>query len=297
MFDAFSIETAIASQPLFGPVPDSARLTTPPPESGFAVENASGLPSPEISSAFLSRPPPSNVHLAPLSYLVAAPATVTPDASPLQDRHLQAGKAMAVLAMNRPQVVVPPRSAPPSPPQHEGVATAHGRHDHLRCTSIGGGGGGGANNLSGRGGGSGKSQPKKSRGVKKDPYQDQKKPYMCPDPNCGKAFARQFNYKTHLQTHRPRAERELHDCTKCTRTFTRGSGLIRHDKSMHGDTDAESASCTACGQGFRRKDSLRKHGKICRMGAGAPASAATAAGADSEVVPLAFPHDVAAELA
>lgn len=74
---------------------------------------------------------------------------------------------------------------------------------------------------------------------------------------CGKGFARNYNYKKHLETHvedRPKP----HVCyyADCLKGFVRKTDLDRHHKSVH--LKAKDEKCSKCPAVFARKDTRRR---------------------------------------
>ncbi|CUA72429.1 hypothetical protein RSOLAG22IIIB_01098 [Rhizoctonia solani] len=67
---------------------------------------------------------------------------------------------------------------------------------------------------------------------------DPRRKYQC--PQCPRAFARQFNLKTHMATHDPNRTKP-HVChhTGCGRSFSRKHDLGRHLVSIHQDSEHE----------------------------------------------------------
>ncbi|KAI0786092.1 hypothetical protein C8Q75DRAFT_808871 [Abortiporus biennis] len=85
---------------------------------------------------------------------------------------------------------------------------------------------------------------------------DPKKKYAC--PNCSRSFARQFNLKTHIQTHNPnRAKPFICSQKSCGRAFSRKHDLQRHIVSIHraepGNGSSSSASSVGVGGGSRSR--------------------------------------------
>ena len=76
-------------------------------------------------------------------------------------------------------------------------------------------------------------------------------PFRC--CKCDKGFARQYNYKQHLETHRKDREKP-HVCpyADCQRPFVRKTDLNRHHKSVH--LRSRDEKCKRCAAPFSRKD-------------------------------------------
>ncbi|KAF2121481.1 hypothetical protein BDV96DRAFT_594677 [Lophiotrema nucula] len=75
---------------------------------------------------------------------------------------------------------------------------------------------------------------------------------------CNKMFQRNYNYKTHMETHNPTRRRE-HVCLykDCDKTFVRKTDLDRHQNSVH--RKLKVFRCIRCDNRFARKDTLRRH--------------------------------------
>ncbi|CAE6462284.1 unnamed protein product [Rhizoctonia solani] len=84
---------------------------------------------------------------------------------------------------------------------------------------------------------------------------DPRRKYQC--PQCPRAFARQFNLKTHMATHDPNRTKP-HVChhTGCGRSFSRKHDLGRHLVSIH--QDAEHSIGTSAASSPKRADSSVK---------------------------------------
>lgn len=87
---------------------------------------------------------------------------------------------------------------------------------------------------------------------------DSYRPYVCEHPDCGRAFNRLFNLRSHVRTHDPNSERpficEEGDCNKA---FTRKHDLQRHQTSVH--QGQRRYVCDTCKKSFSRQDGLRRH--------------------------------------
>ncbi|CAE6525292.1 unnamed protein product [Rhizoctonia solani] len=105
---------------------------------------------------------------------------------------------------------------------------------------------------------------------------DPRRKYQC--PQCPRAFARQFNLKTHMATHDPNRTKP-HVChhTGCGRSFSRKHDLGRHLVSIHQDAEHENNSsgaspkrtagsagakserewCDRCGRGWTKSEHAR----------------------------------------
>ncbi|OBZ79853.1 Catalase A [Grifola frondosa] len=101
-------------------------------------------------------------------------------------------------------------------------------------------------------------------------HDDPKRKYRC--PSCPRAFARQYNLKTHIQTHDPNRSKPYACHHKsCGRSFSRKHDLTRHLVSIHrAESVASMASgrsigvdsgsrnwCEDCGKGWVGKDRLQ----------------------------------------
>ncbi|KAH7052758.1 hypothetical protein BKA57DRAFT_370591, partial [Linnemannia elongata] len=84
------------------------------------------------------------------------------------------------------------------------------------------------------------------------------RPFICHHPDCGRAFNRLFNLRSHVRTHDPNSERpfvcEEDDCKKA---FTRKHDLQRHQTSVH--QGQRRYVCDTCKKSFSRQDGLRRH--------------------------------------
>lgn len=97
---------------------------------------------------------------------------------------------------------------------------------------------------------------------------DPRRKYQC--PQCPRAFARQFNLKTHMATHDPNRTKP-HVChhAGCGRSFSRKHDLGRHLVSIHQDSEhdnngavskrsgSEREWCDRCGRGWIKSERSR----------------------------------------
>lgn len=99
---------------------------------------------------------------------------------------------------------------------------------------------------------------------------DPRRKYQC--PQCPRAFARQFNLKTHMATHDPNRTKP-HVChhAGCGRSFSRKHDLGRHLVSIHQDSEHETQAvsskrsgagvdrewCDRCGRGWVKSERSR----------------------------------------
>ncbi|KAJ1645109.1 hypothetical protein LPJ64_003258 [Coemansia asiatica] len=83
---------------------------------------------------------------------------------------------------------------------------------------------------------------------------------------CNRGFSRQYNMRTHRQTHEPQSVKARpFGCYHCTRTFTRKHDLVRH-QVLHDDSSA--FKCSVCTRGFARQDVLERHARaVHKIGA------------------------------
>lgn len=82
--------------------------------------------------------------------------------------------------------------------------------------------------------------------------------HQCEVKGCGKYFSRNYNYKSHMETHKEEREKPF-VCKEpnCSKKFVRKTDLQRHHKSVH---DKErSHECDFCSRMFARKDTLRRY--------------------------------------
>ncbi|QRW00377.1 C2H2 zinc finger [Ceratobasidium sp. AG-Ba] len=107
------------------------------------------------------------------------------------------------------------------------------------------------------------------------PESDPRRKYQC--PQCPRAFARQFNLKTHMATHDPNRTKP-HVChhTGCGRSFSRKHDLGRHLVSIHQDSEHDNNApatsskrssagsvkverewCDQCGRGWIKSERSR----------------------------------------
>lgn len=84
-----------------------------------------------------------------------------------------------------------------------------------------------------------------------------KKVHKCTFNGCTTAFSRPFRLTQHLLTHvNVRAFR----CTKCSKTYTTKSHLIRHDNTVHLKIKTDVIySCPECMQVFANRQNLKRH--------------------------------------
>ncbi|KAJ1723700.1 hypothetical protein LPJ53_001981 [Coemansia erecta] len=76
---------------------------------------------------------------------------------------------------------------------------------------------------------------------------------------CNRGFSRQYNMRTHRQTHEPQSVKARpFTCAHCPRTFTRKHDLVRH-QVLH--DDSSSFKCRHCSRGFARLDVLERHAR------------------------------------
>ncbi|KAF2631185.1 hypothetical protein BU25DRAFT_437713 [Macroventuria anomochaeta] len=75
---------------------------------------------------------------------------------------------------------------------------------------------------------------------------------------CDKGFARQYNYKQHLETHKENREKP-HVCPyeDCPKAFVRKTDLNRHNTSVH--LRYKDFQCHRCTAKFARKDTRTRH--------------------------------------
>lgn len=76
--------------------------------------------------------------------------------------------------------------------------------------------------------------------------------FVCPEPNCGKVFAKKFLLKTHNGVH---SKQKPWSCTECRKSFAQKSRLKRHQKTHSGYV----CSRKGCQHRFAKWSQLRKH--------------------------------------
>ncbi|KAG0283940.1 hypothetical protein BGZ96_011694 [Linnemannia gamsii] len=87
---------------------------------------------------------------------------------------------------------------------------------------------------------------------------DSYRPYVCEHPDCGRAFNRLFNLRSHVRTHDPNSERPyVCEEVDCNKAFTRKHDLQRHQTSVH--QGQRRYVCDTCKKSFSRQDGLRRH--------------------------------------
>ncbi|KAG0317711.1 hypothetical protein BGZ97_004975 [Linnemannia gamsii] len=87
---------------------------------------------------------------------------------------------------------------------------------------------------------------------------DSYRPYVCDHPDCGRAFNRLFNLRSHVRTHDPHSERPfVCEESDCKKAFTRKHDLQRHQTSVH--QGQRRYVCDTCKKSFSRQDGLRRH--------------------------------------
>ncbi|KAM0748056.1 hypothetical protein T439DRAFT_291835 [Meredithblackwellia eburnea MCA 4105] len=77
---------------------------------------------------------------------------------------------------------------------------------------------------------------------------NQLKRFVCPHPDCGRAFARNFNMQSHLKSHL--GIRDF-DCPHCPKKFSR-----RHDRARHCAAVHDSHIVESFGEGGRATSSV-----------------------------------------
>ncbi|KAF8928167.1 hypothetical protein BGZ47_001775 [Haplosporangium gracile] len=93
---------------------------------------------------------------------------------------------------------------------------------------------------------------------KRSPSNDSFRPFVCDHPNCGRAFNRLFNLRSHVRTHDPNSERPfVCEESDCKKAFTRKHDLQRHQTSVH--QGQRRYVCDTCKKSFSRQDGLRRH--------------------------------------
>ncbi|KAF9119559.1 hypothetical protein BGX30_003767, partial [Mortierella sp. GBA39] len=84
------------------------------------------------------------------------------------------------------------------------------------------------------------------------------RPFVCDHPDCGRAFNRLFNLRSHVRTHDPDSERPfVCEADDCKKAFTRKHDLQRHQTSVH--QGQRRYVCDTCKKSFSRQDGLRRH--------------------------------------
>jgi hypothetical protein len=96
-------------------------------------------------------------------------------------------------------------------------------------------------------------RPSRRRGTPKEEAN-----YQCKVKGCGKFFSRNYNYKSHMETHDESREYPF-PCAEegCTKRFVRKTDLQRHHQSVH--AKVRNHKCDYCDSAFARKDTLRRH--------------------------------------
>ncbi|CAB3228622.1 unnamed protein product [Arctia plantaginis] len=82
------------------------------------------------------------------------------------------------------------------------------------------------------------------------------RPYLCDQPNCGKAYTSKSHLDRHLRTvHMPQETDVVYSCPKCFKTFANRQNLKRHLNTVH---ELEYA-CEICDKQFKKKNQLSAH--------------------------------------
>uniref|UniRef100_A0A034VAR6 Zinc finger protein weckle n=1 Tax=Bactrocera dorsalis TaxID=27457 RepID=A0A034VAR6_BACDO len=76
-------------------------------------------------------------------------------------------------------------------------------------------------------------------------------------PQCSRTFKSKFNFKRHLKTHRPVAEKKIYPCPQCDRKFQTKDYVFRHIKFVH--EEIRPFICEECGEGTHTETTLREH--------------------------------------
>ncbi|ODN04538.1 putative zinc finger protein [Orchesella cincta] len=79
------------------------------------------------------------------------------------------------------------------------------------------------------------------------------RPFLCPEPECGKSFRRKFHMQTHLLIHKGDKK---HQCADCGRLFLLQKDLVSHERIHSGERPFQ---CSNCSKSFILKSHLVMH--------------------------------------
>ncbi|CAL8123775.1 unnamed protein product [Orchesella dallaii] len=79
------------------------------------------------------------------------------------------------------------------------------------------------------------------------------RPFVCPEPECGKSFRRKFHMQTHLLIHKGDKK---HQCNYCGRLFLLQKDLVSHERIHTGERPFQ---CSDCSKSFILKSHLVMH--------------------------------------
>ncbi|WKX92480.1 hypothetical protein Q1695_010479 [Nippostrongylus brasiliensis] len=74
---------------------------------------------------------------------------------------------------------------------------------------------------------------------------------------CGKVFLRPSELKRHSTIHSASAEKWK--CALCDNEYSHKSGLLAHEKAVHGDSQRAEVVCQICSQKFAKQSNLNRH--------------------------------------
>ncbi|XP_066289566.1 zinc finger protein 335-like [Branchiostoma lanceolatum] len=85
------------------------------------------------------------------------------------------------------------------------------------------------------------------------------RPFIC--EQCGKSFKRDIHLKSHIDTHRRKADRNSYTCEICTMVFTLKKPYMEHVREHNQQPKLSSFTCPVCGRTYTMQKRLTQHMK------------------------------------